>query len=155
MVKLEALLARQFTRRKVVGLLSAGAGLFSIAKVGAGLRKASLTAGTASAARVTFPKRAIIRTVLQDMSPALLASGPVLFHEHLSLRLAGLEEHFTDDVDLMIGEVKSAASEGISCIVDAGHADMGRNMDALKRIATESKLPIVTSGGYYMQRTTN
>jgi phosphotriesterase-related protein len=152
-VKLEGLLAKQFTRRRVVGLLSAGAGLLSIAKVGAGLRKMSLPVGTADTAQVTFPKGAIIRTIVEDMSPAALASGTVLFHEHLSLRLAGLEEHFTDDVDLMIDEVKSAAGEGISCIVDAGHADMGRSMDALKRIATESKLPIVASGGYYMQRT--
>src|SRR5260370_36496441 len=53
------------------------------------------------------------------MSPAALDSGPILFHEHLSLNLRGLEEHFTDDVALMIEEVKAAGSEGISCIVDA------------------------------------
>ncbi len=87
------------------------------------------------------------------MSPAALDSGPILFHEHLSLNLRGLEEHFTDDVALMIEEVKAAGSEGISCIVDAGHADMGRRMAALQRIATESRMPIVASGGYYLQRT--
>ena len=29
---------------------------------------------------------------------------------------------------------------------------MDRNLDALRRIAAESGLPIVASGGYYMQR---
>jgi phosphotriesterase-related protein len=110
-------------------------------------------AKSAGASKITFPKGSVIRTILEDMAPAAIASGPVLFHEHLSLHLAGLEEHFTDDVALIIEEVKAAGSDGISCIVDAGHADMGRRMDALQRIAKESKMPIVASGGYYMQRT--
>jgi phosphotriesterase-related protein len=37
-------------------------------------------------------------------------------------------------------------------LVDGGHADMGRNLDALRRIAADSGLPIVASGGYYLQR---
>ncbi len=97
---------------------------------------------------------AIIRTILQDVSPAAFASGPVLFHEHLSMKYPpDVKEHFTDDVELMIAEVRAAGKEGISCIVDGGHADMSRRLDALKRIATESGVGIVASGGYYMQRT--
>jgi phosphotriesterase-related protein len=61
--------------------------------------------------------------------------------------------HFTDDVDLMVAEVRAAGQAGISCIVDGGHPDMERSIDALKRIATESGVAIVASGGYYMQRT--
>jgi phosphotriesterase-related protein len=66
---------------------------------------------------------------------------------------AQLAEHFTDDIDLMIAEVKAAGAEGIGCIVDGGHPDMGGSIAALKRIAAESGVPIVASGGYYMQRT--
>jgi phosphotriesterase-related protein len=79
-------------------------------------------------------------------------SGPVHFHEHLSMRIPPDKEHFTDDVALMVEEARAAAKDGVSCIVDGGHADMGRNLDALRRIASESGLPIVASGGYYMQR---
>src|SRR4029079_14010295 len=83
-----------------------------------------------------------------------LASGPSLFHEHLSMRYPpGVTEHFTDDVAMMIEEAKATKADGVACIVDGGHADMGRSLDALKRITTESGLPIVASGGYYMQRT--
>src|SRR5262249_17196943 len=61
--------------------------------------------------------------------------------------------HFTDDVAMMVDEAKAARMDGIACIVDGGHPDMSRNMEALKRITTESALPVVASGGYYMQRT--
>jgi phosphotriesterase-related protein len=64
----------------------------------------------------------------------------------------GVTEHFTDDIALMIEEAKLAKADGIAAIVDGGHADMNRSVDALKRISTESGLPIIASGGYYMQR---
>jgi predicted metal-dependent phosphotriesterase family hydrolase len=59
---------------------------------------------------------------------------------------------FTDDVDLMIEETKAAARTASACIVDGGHPDMDRDLAALTRIAAESGVPIVASGGYYMQR---
>ena len=104
--------------------------------------------------QAAFPKGAVIRTLLKDMSPASLASGAVLFHEHLSMKYPpNVKEHYTDDVELMIEEVRAAGKDGISCIVDGGHADMARNLDALKRIASATDVAIVASGGYYMQRT--
>jgi phosphotriesterase-related protein len=75
----------------------------------------------------------------------------VLFHEHLSARW-GRPQHFTDDVALIAAEVKASRADGIACIVDAGHADLGRSLDALTRIATDSGMPVVASGGYYTQR---
>jgi phosphotriesterase-related protein len=142
---------RRWTRREMMVFLGAAAGLFSLPRSEGALLDWPFPMTTARG--VSFPKGSIIRTLLSDISPRALAPGPILFHEHLSLNLAGLDEHFTDDVALMIEEVKAAGSEGISCIVDAGHADMGRRIDALGRIAAESKVPIVASGGYYMQRT--
>ena len=103
--------------------------------------------------RPVFGKGAIIRTLLKDLPPDALAGGPSLFHEHLSMRYPiGTAEHFTDDVAMMIEEAKAAKADGIAAIVDGGHADMNRNLDALKRISTESGLPVIASGGFYMQR---
>jgi hypothetical protein len=116
---------------------------------GAGLALAP----SAFAGQAARPGRAVIRTLLRDIEPASL-TGRILFHEHLSMRYPlGAEQHFTDDVPMMIEEVRAAAGQGIGCIVDGGHADMARSLAALRRIATESGLPVVASGGYYMQRT--
>jgi phosphotriesterase-related protein len=128
----------------------------------------ALTAGLAGArlyAQPTgpaFERGAVIRTLLRDVAPDAI-SGPTLFHEHLSIRYPltramaqaqgrDVPVSFTDDVDLMIEETKAAARDGVACIVDGGHPDMDRDLEALKRIATESALPIVASGGFYMQR---
>jgi predicted metal-dependent phosphotriesterase family hydrolase len=110
-----------------------------------------------------FPKGAVIRTLLKDLPPEALATGAVLFHEHLSIHYpltnalaakqgAAPPTNFSDDVDLMVAETRAAGKEGVSCIVDGGHPDMDRSLDALKRIAVESGVSIVASGGYYMQR---
>ena len=56
------------------------------------------------------------------------------------------------DVDLMTAEVKKAASEGtIACIVEAGHAEMGRDVNFVRQVAMKSGVPIVIGGGYYSQ----
>src|SRR5204863_6732245 len=59
---------------------------------------------------------------------------------------------FSDDVDLMVDETKAAKTDGVGCIVDGGHPDMDRDLAALTRIAKESGVHIVGSGGFYMQR---
>lgn len=53
----------------------------------------------------------------------------------------------------MIEETRAAARSGIACIVDAGHPDIMRSLGALTRITRESGMPIVASGGFYVQRT--
>jgi phosphotriesterase-related protein len=110
-----------------------------------------------------FPRGAIIRTLLKDVPPAAFPPGAVLFHEHLSMHypltnaLAAKQgapppTHYSDDIELMIAETRAAGKDGVSCIVDGGHPDMDRSLAALKRIAVESGVYIVASGGYYMQR---
>ncbi len=118
------------------------------------------------AADLAFPKGAIIRTVLKDVSPETLAGGATLFHEHMSLaanfmpRWIAYSRHtdppsnpppawFMDDLDLMVDEMKAAAQEGVACIVDGGHPDMGRNFDFLKQLSSKSGMPIVAGGGFY------
>jgi len=115
-----------------------------------------------AAAQTTFERGAVIRTLLRDVPPDTI-SGATLFHEHLSIRYPvtramavaqgrDVPPSFTDEVDVMVDETKAAGRDGITCIVDGGHPDMDRDLDALKRIATASGVHIVASGGFYMQR---
>ena len=133
---------KELTRRECLELLGAGAGLSAVATLSG--------------------QSPIIRTLLKDISPSDI-SGATLFHEHLSIRypmtkaLAEAQGRpvpasFSDDVDLMIEETKLAKADGVGCIVDGGHPDMDRDLAALTRIAKESGVHIVASGGFYMQR---
>ena len=138
--------AMTLTRREAIALLGTGA-----AAATAGAWGSSLAAQTS--ARPVFARGAIIRTLLKDVPPEALASGPSLFHEHLSMRYPlGVKEHFTDDIAMMIEEARLAKADGVAAIVDGGHADMNRSVEALRRISSESGLPVIASGGYYMQR---
>ncbi len=130
------------TRREALSILGVGAGM--------------------AWARPLVAQGPIIRTLLKDIA-ADSVSGSILFHEHLSIRFpltralaekAGrpVPPSFTDDVDLMMEETRLAGKDGVSVIVDGGHPDMDRDLDALTRIANGSGVHIVASGGFYMQR---
>jgi phosphotriesterase-related protein len=142
------------TRRDALGVIGIGAGAGLVSMLG---HEAELIAGvlqSRSAPPVVFPRGAVIRTLLKDVPPESLAGGPTLFHEHLSINISNNNTpHYTADVALMTDEARGALRDGIACIVDGGHPDMRRDLEALKRITTDSGLPIVGSGGYYMQRT--
>jgi phosphotriesterase-related protein len=58
---------------------------------------------------------------------------------------------FMQDVDLMADEMSKAKAEGIACIVDGGHADMGRDIKFLREVSIKSGLPIVAGAGFYTQ----
>jgi phosphotriesterase-related protein len=184
-----------WTRREALGLLAAGAAGAIVPKL-------------ASGATITFPKGAVIRTVLKDYAPEELAGAATLFHEHMSFaddfmtrwtqyaaetraangppaaarggggqRAAGAGAgggrgagrgagtgggrggaqalpsgtFFMRDVDLMTEEMTIAKREGIGCIVDGGHPDMGRDINFLRQISMRSGMPIVAGGGFYTQ----
>jgi phosphotriesterase-related protein len=55
------------------------------------------------------------------------------------------------DVDLMSAEVAGTKGDGVACIVDGGHADMGRNIDFVRQVSMKSGVPIVAGGGFYSQ----
>ena len=122
----------------------------------------SRIAARGQTAAPTFERGAVIRTLLRDVPPETI-SGSTLFHEHLSIRYPvtramaaaqgrDVPPSFTDDVGVMIDETRAAGRDGVACIVDGGHPDMDRDLEAVKRIATESGVHIVASGGFYMQR---
>ena len=54
---------------------------------------------------------------------------------------------------MIVQLVNKAAGEGVACIVDGGHRDMGTKLADLKTIAGRTKVHIVASGGFYMERT--
>lgn len=129
------------TRRDAICILGAGAGLaarFMVPPFGvAHLRP-----------EVAKTERAIIRTILEDISPGRL-TGTTLIHEHLSMSTRDGSPMFYDDVGLIADEVKACAQDGVSCIVDTGNADLGRRIDSLRTIAARSGVYIVASGGRY------
>lgn len=139
----------RLNRRELLGLIGAGAA--------AGLRP-SLVSG---AKGPECPQRAVVRTILKDIRPSELGNDVTLFHELLSTDIARLISRRPANarpipppiaVDLMVEEVKAAQKDGITCIVDGGHDDMGRDLDARKQIAQRTGMHIVASGGYYMER---
>jgi phosphotriesterase-related protein len=125
--------------------------------------------------QLRWPSGAVIRTVLKDVPPEALAGGATLFHEHLSVgadfipkvmsqfrTLLGPEailpplappeqRRLMEDLGVMAEEMRLAAAEGVACIVDAGHPDMGRNFQFLKQLSLKSGMPIVAGTGYYTQ----
>jgi predicted metal-dependent phosphotriesterase family hydrolase len=58
---------------------------------------------------------------------------------------------FMRDLELLKEELAIAKREGIACIVDGGHADMGRDIGLLRQLSLSSGMPIVASGGFYAQ----
>jgi phosphotriesterase-related protein len=92
----------------------------------------------------------IIRTVLRDVPPSTIP-GTTLIHEHLSMNANGTNPAFGfyRDLDLMTEEVRACADAGVSCIVDTGHPDLGRSIDALRTIASRSGVLIVAGGGFH------
>ena len=58
---------------------------------------------------------------------------------------------FMQDLDLMTEEMTIARHDGIGCLVDGGHPDMGRDINVLRQISTKSGMPIVAGAGLYTQ----
>jgi phosphotriesterase-related protein len=55
------------------------------------------------------------------------------------------------DLDVMAEEMRAAKAEGVACLVDGGHPDMGRDLEFLKQLSMQSGMPIVAGCGYYTQ----
>ena len=143
--------------------------------LGAGAAAAFAHSLGAAEETLPFPSGAVIRTVLKDLPPDALAAGATLFHEHMSVghdfmprvmaefrKLLGPDvplpplstpeqQRLIENLDVMAQEMRSAAADGIACIVDAGHPDMGRNFQFLKQLSLKSGMPIVAGTGYYTQ----
>ncbi len=60
-------------------------------------------------------------------------------------------KYFMQDLDYIVEEMRTAKADGVACIVDGGHADMGRDLSFLRQASERSGLPIVAGGGFYAQ----
>ena len=172
----------RMSRREAMRMLAAGAGagLGSLASggrsagAGAGAGAGTgTTAGTVTtapqaaeqAAALTFPEGAIVRTVLADVDPQELGGGATLFHEHLSFaystpppepRRPGTPEPEppTNDemVDLLVEELRMAAFDGVSCIVDSSIGPRTpQQLANLTAMANRSNVHVVAGGSYFLR----
>jgi phosphotriesterase-related protein len=146
-----------------------------------GVGAAALAAPLEARAQPVFPPGAVIRTLSADLDPQALAGGATLFHEHLSLgpdfmgrfmeasqavlaaqgaprssqplrpppQPAGPDP--MHDVGLMAQELRTARSQGVACIVDAGLEGTGVDVDFIRRAAKASGLPVVKGAGFYTE----
>jgi len=55
------------------------------------------------------------------------------------------------DVELMAEELTTAKRDGVACIVDGGHPDMGRDLEFVRQASMKSGLPVVAGAGFYSQ----
>jgi phosphotriesterase-related protein len=55
------------------------------------------------------------------------------------------------DVELMAKELADAKRDGVACIVDGGHPDMGRDLDFVRQASMKAGLPVVAGCGFYSQ----
>ena len=156
---------RRLSRRELLGLLGAGG---AAAAVACARDEPAAPAGTAGPAESGAPAASaapIIRTILRDVAPGELGEGAVLFHEHVSLNnqfwidmnlerlIDPAQPYFMEDMDFMVAEMQAAAGDGVACIVDGGHTDMGRDIEFIRALSERSGMPIVASGGYYHEPT--
>ena len=134
------------TRRDLLGLAAGVAGGGFLARLSGVAPTFALGAGATQAVRpVTFPQGAVIRTLFEDLRPESLAGGATLMHEHLNLPSSA-------PPDQVVEMVNAARQHGVRCIVDAGHTDMKRSLDALRDISRRTGMPVVGSAGYHAER---
>ncbi|HCE03512.1 MAG TPA: hypothetical protein DEQ98_09740 [Acidobacteria bacterium] len=156
------------SRREAMRLLGTGA-----ASAGLGLTAACRSGGVPEAesepppgrAAVVFPEGAIVRTLLADVDPAGLDTGATLFHEHLAFDFSSPPPEPrapgtpppplpTNEamVDLLVDELRMAAFDGVSCIVDSSIGPRSDEQLAnLAAMATRSGVHIVLGGSYFLQ----
>jgi phosphotriesterase-related protein len=146
----------RLTRREAMRLLGVGAvsGLIPTLRAGS-LAEAARQIAPGGRPLPGLPPGAVIRTVLRDVSPDVVGKGVTLFHEHLSTASWRLPpprpKNFREDVDLISEEVKAAAADGVSCIVDCSHPEMGRRLDQLQEIERRTGVLVVGCAGHYTQ----
>ena len=154
---------------RLLGVSAAGAGFGLAVACGSGTgpetEMVEEQAAAPSMPAVTFPDGAIVRTVLADLDPAVLGTGATLFHEHLAFNFAsppaeprapGTPEPTpptnAEMVDLLVEELRMAAFDGVSCIVDSSTGPRTeQQLENLTAMANRSGVHIVLGGSYFLR----
>ena len=159
------------TRREALGVLGAGAGMAFAAGCGgngappAGPGGGGMEEAAGAMPDIAFPSGAIIRTILGDVGPEALAGGATLFHEHLDIGQGyavppldpprGFDDPLTDEqaeafVELVAEELRMAAADGLSCIVDAAiYRRSAQELEFLRQMSERSGVAVVAAGAYW------
>lgn len=157
--------SKRMTRRDAMRFLGVGAGLGLTSRLSSLDSPTLVEASSQGAAQLRgVPSQAIIRTMLKDVAPAELAGKATLFHEHISSMGWQLPKpgyayaenrppNFRQNIDYQVEEVRLAGQDGIGCIVDGTHEEMGRNLEFLREVQRRSGVLVVGSGGYYLKTT--
>ncbi len=94
-----------------------------------------------------------IRTVLGPISPESL--GTTLCHEHLIVDLSGQKQDpdaaLTDET-LVVQEVVDLVDSGGHSLIELTAMGMGRDVQAMRRIAVATGLQVICATGYYYGR---
>ena len=159
--------AAGMSRREALRLLGAGTGFGLAAARGSDAsQRAATWQGTGrGASSITFPDGAVVRTVLADVDPVEIGSGATLFHEHLSFDYASPPAEprrpgtpappaptNAEMVDLLVEELRMAAFDGVSCIVDSSIGPRTEQQLAnLTAMATRSGIHVVAGGSYFLR----
>jgi phosphotriesterase-related protein len=101
---------------------------------------------------ITTAPGTVFRTVLGDIASS--GVGPVLFHEHLISDASGWNadpDLRCVDADLVAGELRTAAADGVGLVVDATPIDFGRNIAALADVSRRSGVHVVAGTGLYRE----
>lgn len=158
----------RLTRREALRLFSAlGLGAGAACRNAAPPATEKRAPGEPSAApqrgTTSFPKGAIVRTILADVPPSTLAKA-TLFHEHLQLGFGyytspptpmrrdatPTPEDTTRFIELVTDELRMTEADGVGCIVDAAIGRRSeRELDNLKELAKRSNVHVVVAGGYF------
>ena len=149
----------RLNRRQAVHLIGAsGVSLLAAGRTAAGFLAPSRRVAS-GVQQVSFPEGAVIRTIFSDLPPDALAHGTTLFHEHLDgvysreTRQLQLPPPSSASIAPVISDIEEAMENGVVCIVDGGHPDMGVNYEHLREISAQTDLHVVASGGYYLRNT--
>ena len=152
------------TRRdaiRIMGAAGVACGVGAILGESLGLAQGAGWLTAKPRTKITFPKGAIIRTVLKDIDPDTLASGATAFHEHVAFSYSSPPVPRTpgkpgpplaESVELIAEELRQAGFDGLSAIVDANasgrSARTDEQMEFLRQVATRvPKVHILVAGG--------
>jgi len=154
----------RFTRRDAIRLLSGGAtGAVAAMNEPIAFAQPGAWATARRRSAATFPKGAIIRTVLKDVPPEALGGGATMWHEHVARNYsspppavppgtpAPTSLPLSGSLDLVAEELRQAGFDGMSAIVDANAsgnaARTDAQMDFFKQLATRVPNVHVLVGG--------
>lgn len=91
-----------------------------------------------------------IMTVTGEVPAA--EAGAVLMHEHIMCdlyRVSLNSDHLLDDVDLATREIRHLQATPVRTVVDVTSVGLGRDLETLRSIASQTNINIVGGSGWY------